>query len=174
MSTTENVYQFKITLKHLKPKIWRRIQVPQKYSFADLHVAIQDAMGWSDSHLHQFRMKSPMTGMEVTIGIYNTCVFFEEMKAETEAEIMNYFTPVSRTATYEYDLGFSWMHEIFLEKILPAKPGVSYPKCLAGRRACPPEDPEEDKEDEEWLRSESASFDPASVTFNDPKESYKF
>jgi hypothetical protein len=50
----KNVYQFKITLKYIKPPIWRRILVPETYTFWDLHVAIQDAMGWTDSHLHKF------------------------------------------------------------------------------------------------------------------------
>ncbi len=63
------LYQFKITLKEVKPPIWRRIQVPEAYTFYDLHVAIQDAMGWSDSHLHQFEMKDPSSGEEVEIGI---------------------------------------------------------------------------------------------------------
>ena len=45
-----NVYQFKITLEGAKPPIWRRIQVPETYTFWDLHVAIQDAMGWGDHH----------------------------------------------------------------------------------------------------------------------------
>ncbi|MFA7025301.1 MAG: plasmid pRiA4b ORF-3 family protein [Candidatus Cloacimonadaceae bacterium] len=49
-----NVYQFKISLKDSKPSIWRRIQVPENYSFWELHVAIQDTMGWFDGHLHSF------------------------------------------------------------------------------------------------------------------------
>jgi len=49
------VYQFKITLCEIEPAIWRRIQVPGNYSFWDLHVAIQDAIGWLDYHLHAFR-----------------------------------------------------------------------------------------------------------------------
>ena len=50
MSKTKNhlIYQFKITLYEIEPRIWRRIQVPVKYSFWDFHVAIQDAMGWLD------------------------------------------------------------------------------------------------------------------------------
>jgi len=57
------VYQFKITLEDAKPPIWRRIQVPETYTFWDLHVAIQDAMGWSDYHLHEFGMVNPSTGL---------------------------------------------------------------------------------------------------------------
>ena len=52
----DQVYQFKITLRDIKPPIWRRIQVPETYTFWDLHVAIQDAMGWSDYHLHEFEI----------------------------------------------------------------------------------------------------------------------
>lgn len=50
----QNIYQFKIILKNSKPPIWRKIRVPENYSFWDLHVAIQDAMGWADCHLHEF------------------------------------------------------------------------------------------------------------------------
>lgn len=62
------VYQFKISLKGIKPTIWRRIQVPETYTFWDLHVAIQDAMGWEDYHLHEFRMMNPDVVENVKIG----------------------------------------------------------------------------------------------------------
>jgi hypothetical protein len=41
------VHQFLIVLTGIEPLVWRRIQVPAAYSFWDLHVAIQDAMGGS-------------------------------------------------------------------------------------------------------------------------------
>ena len=63
------VCQFKITLNDIKPPVWRRIQVPETYSFWDLHVAIQDAMGWFDCHLHEFNIKEPKTNKEVFIGL---------------------------------------------------------------------------------------------------------
>ncbi len=65
----DQVFQFKITLKDTKPPVWRRIQVPETYTFWDLHVAIQDAMGWSDYHLHRFEIVNPSTGMEIEIGL---------------------------------------------------------------------------------------------------------
>ena len=65
----KNVYQFKITLQETKPPIWRRIQVPETYTFWDLHIAIQDAMGWNDYHLHEFDVKKPGLRNEVRIGI---------------------------------------------------------------------------------------------------------
>ena len=63
------VYQFKITLRGIRPPIWRRIQVPDNYTFWDLHVAIQDAMGWFDAHLHAFEVANPITGFAEEIGI---------------------------------------------------------------------------------------------------------
>ncbi len=63
------IYQFKITLEGIIPPVLRQIQVPEIYTFWDLHVAIQDAMGWTDSHLHQFEIKNPKTKAELIIGI---------------------------------------------------------------------------------------------------------
>lgn len=63
------VFQFKITLQNIKPMIWRRIQVSDLYTFWDLHVAIQDAMGWTDSHLHQFEIMNPTISKKEYIGI---------------------------------------------------------------------------------------------------------
>lgn len=53
----KNVFQFKISLLGTDPPVWRRIQVPENYTFYDLHVAIQDAMGWLDYHLHMFEIE---------------------------------------------------------------------------------------------------------------------
>jgi len=55
-SRPEFVHQFLIVLSGTAPLVWRRIQVPLAYSFWDLHLAIQDAMGWLDYHLHEFRL----------------------------------------------------------------------------------------------------------------------
>ena len=49
------IFQFKITLKEIKPPIWRRIQV-KDCSLDKLHEHIQTAMGWTNSHLHQFEI----------------------------------------------------------------------------------------------------------------------
>ena len=60
---TAQVYQFKLVLVGVEPPIWRRIQVPETYSFWDLHVALQDSMGWLDYHLHVFRQGLPTRGL---------------------------------------------------------------------------------------------------------------
>lgn len=69
MDAKRSTLQFKITLAEVRPTVWRRIEVPANYTFWDLHVAIQDAMGWLDYHLHMFRLRNPVTGQIVAIGI---------------------------------------------------------------------------------------------------------
>ncbi len=180
---TTNIYQFKITLEDIKPKIWRRIQVAENYNFYELHLAIQNAMGWEDCHLHQFEMIDPQTGSKVIIGTT------ECNKLEEKTKIVHNFSLNNKTAAYEYDFGDSWRHEIILEKILPAETDVKYPACLGGQRACPPEDcgglpgyeylleiindPEHEEYEErmEWLGGEfdPEDFDPKLVEFKDHK-----
>ena len=63
------MYQFELALERIRPPIWRRIEVPETCTFWDLHVAVQDAMGWRDERLHEFRMADPVHGGPVRIGI---------------------------------------------------------------------------------------------------------
>lgn len=138
-----NIYQFKIALLRIKPSIWRRIQVPEDYTFHQLHIAFQHAMGWSstdhDYHLHLFAMKNPQTYEETTIGILDP--YFPETLDEKETKISSYFSLGGiKKARYDYDFGAGWQHEVVLEKVLPAVANTEYPICLDGKRACPPED----------------------------------
>ncbi|HEY3360275.1 MAG TPA: plasmid pRiA4b ORF-3 family protein [Methanosarcina sp.] len=57
-STFKNIYQFKLSMKGIIPQIWRRIQVPENYTFLDLHRAIQASMSWEDYHLHEFEVRN--------------------------------------------------------------------------------------------------------------------
>ncbi|MCX6664703.1 MAG: plasmid pRiA4b ORF-3 family protein [Euryarchaeota archaeon] len=135
----KNVYQFKISLQETKPLIWRRIQVPEKYTFWDLHVAIQDAMGWNDYHLHEFNIKKPGLSNEVSIGIPEEDLDTEFLPG-WKHKIADYFSMDNQTAEYIYDFGDDWAHTIKLEKIFPLEKKVKYPLCIKGKRACPPED----------------------------------
>jgi hypothetical protein len=58
----DTAHRFHIKLEGFDPPVWRRIRVPSSYSFWDLHVAIQDAMGWLDCHLHLLHVRNPETG----------------------------------------------------------------------------------------------------------------
>ncbi len=137
-----SVYQFNIALQEIAPPIWRTIQVPGSCSFWDLHVAIQDSMGWLDYHLHLFHVKLPGSGYAVPIGIPDEDAFEgdEPILPGWEIPIARYFVHPGAVAQYEYDFGDGWEHELTLEAIVPRQKGLRYPRCLAGERACPPED----------------------------------
>lgn len=138
------VVQFKVTLKQTKPPVWRRIQVPGCYSFWDLHCAITDAFGWLDYHLHQFKLLDPKTNEKVKIGIPDDDGWDEMFGTETlpdwKQKISRFFTKDNAEADYEYDFGDGWHHAVILEAIMPKEADVVYPRCIAGEKACPPED----------------------------------
>jgi hypothetical protein len=137
----DTVYQFKISLQNIDPTIWRRIQVPDRYSFWDLHCAITDSLGWLDYHLHQFTIRFPASGEVDTIGVPDDEVLDEiEILPGWELTIAEYFSMENPSCEYEYDFGDGWKHSITLEEILPREGGIVYPRCIAGERACPPED----------------------------------
>lgn len=191
----DEVYEFKIALCGIEPTVWRRIQVPASYSFWELHVAIQDAMGWLDSHLHVFRVQNPASGEQEQIGIPDEESFADDdgVHRGRGLAIAEYFSPDNRAAEYEYDLGDSWAHDVLLERIVPREKGVRYPRCLAGSRACPPEDcggvggfeelleaiSDPEHEDHEsmlaWVGGafDPERFDPAQVRFDDPDRRWK-
>ena len=137
-SDPNTVYQFKITLLGSKPLIWRRIQFA--YSTLDkLHEHIQTAMGWTNSHLHHFRIGKQLYGdpmlMEEDMGQL-------DYKDSTCTKISRLLPKIGKrfSFTYEYDFGDCWEHEILFEGCPKKEPGKKYPLCLEGERACPPED----------------------------------
>lgn len=190
----EEVYQFKITLKGIKPPIWRRIQVPENYSFWDLHVAIQDAMGWTDTHLHNFVIAKPATGRKEQIGIPAEDFDDDKILPGWTKKIAQYFTVKNKNAMYIYDYGDDWHHSITLEKIIPREAGIQYPICTGGARACPPEDcggtwgyadfleaimePNHESHEEmlEWAGGEfePEHFDINDIDFDDPQKRLKY
>lgn len=192
------VYQFRIELRDIEPKIWRVIQVPETYTFWDFHVAIQDAMGWLDCHLHEFTVTDPITRKKVIIGTpteEEEGFFIEETIQSWKVMIADGFSKRNKKAYYCYDFGDDWQHIIKLEKILPKDKEQIYPRCIAGERACPPEDcgstpgyeeivdmlknPEPDNEEyQEMMKWLGGSYDPeyfdcSEIFFDDPEERLK-
>lgn len=191
----DNVYQFKITLKVVKPPVWRRIQVPETYTFWDLHVAIQDAMGWADYHLHEFEMINPRTMGKELIGMpdEDSIAYGQRILCGWRQKISAWFFDDNNKAQYRYDFGDGWQHTIKLESIFPRAADILYPQCVAGSRACPPEDcggpwgyenmleiidDKHHKEHEsmmEWLGGsfDPEGFEPSQVKFDDPSKRFK-
>ncbi|MBM4275060.1 MAG: plasmid pRiA4b ORF-3 family protein [Deltaproteobacteria bacterium] len=131
------VYQIKVTLKGSRPPIWRRLQVPGDITLAKLHRILQVAMGWFDSHLHQFKIGRAYYGIPDKELFSN---FFSDTKDEKRFKLQQLPLREKSKFVYEYDFGDSWEHEILVEKILPREEGQHYPCCLKGKGACPPED----------------------------------
>ncbi len=189
----EHVLQCLIVLPRTDPLVWRRIQVPESYSFWDLHVAIQDAMGWKDYHLHEFTLVDPKTRRLKRIGIPD-----EDMPDERPC-LAGWKVPISEHLTYgtdpvryRYDFGDDWEHTLEFEEVVPSD-GGQYPRCTAGEGTCPPEDvggthgyaeflqvirnprhPER-KAMLQWVGGsfDPHAFDPKSVTFDDPRQRWK-
>lgn len=177
MEELPKIFQFKVTLARLKPSVWRRVQVPATFNFWDLHITLQDLMGWSDYHLHKFDMKNPKTGFRVTIGVPFPGDEFNETIHEKVTKISDYFVAVKDSAKYEYDFGSTWEFKIVLEKILPAVPGTQYPKCTGGRTTSPPEDeppePESGSESGDEDSEEPVKFDPKLVKFDNSEKRWR-
>lgn len=136
--TSAVVFRFKLTLLETKPPIWRRIEVPDG-TLDSLHEHIQCAMGWTNSHLHQFVIGRRTYGDPQLLddGFEDN-----EFEDSTDIWLSDLFAKVRRPFRfeYQYDFGDDWRHEVVLEEIGGKEPGGVYPRCLAGARACPPED----------------------------------
>lgn len=137
----DRVFQFKIELVGIEPTIWRRVRIPALASFRDFHHALQDAMGWEDAHLHRFEVLDPATGRLFFIGRPLEDDGWEDNTLPgwqyTVSDFIDFDHPECR---YIYDYGDNWEHRIVLEDVLAQEPAADYPLCLAGERACPPED----------------------------------
>lgn len=132
-SVPKSVYQLKITLKEIKPPIWRRVLVESDMTLNDLHQVIQESMGWDDYHLHEFRIAGEHYGSPDPSG-------FADVIDDAKIRLYQVIRGEKMKFLYEYDFGDGWRHEIVVEKILPAEKDGFYPVCLKGKRACPPED----------------------------------
>ena len=104
--------------------------MPADYSLHDLHDVIQIAMGWEDDHLHEFtihRQGYAPADFELT----NT---LEESRVKLRDVVK-----AGDKFSYNYDFGDDWNHLIAVEKVIDGDPAAP-PMCVAGARACPPED----------------------------------
>lgn len=173
--------QIKITLKGIKPEIWRRFVIKDSISFNYFHKIIQKVMGWDNHHMFQFAIgsetiTSPEEGHNLAEDSFKTVfqspdflkMIEERQKAgkledSLDADEINKIMEAQKknnpkekhglktkigqllnsegmNFTYFYDFGDDWEHELIVEKIEEEDKTKKYPSCLAGERACPPED----------------------------------
>ncbi len=142
-----DVFQLKISLKHIKPPIWRRILISSLDTFKDLHYTIQGFFRWQNFHLHEFSFrlegkknkhlivsKSDMEENYASLSPTFTC--------ENDVRLADIFPHKCKSLTYLYDFGDNWEHKIVLEKIFPGNinPHFLNPLCIKGKRTSPGED----------------------------------
>jgi hypothetical protein len=166
MAKNRRICEIRITLNGIKPPIWRRVAVPSDITLGELHEVIQIVMGWMNCHLHQFILRDKNlkpTRREIArqfrqdawdetfIGrmrgerIFVPCgPEYGDLDMEGEDEdavtLVEVCPKVKKKLIYEYDFGDGWQHTIEVQKITEPQDGIEYPVCLAGKRACPPED----------------------------------
>jgi hypothetical protein len=180
----QTVYQLKITLRDIRPPIWRRVQVRGDATLGHLHWVIQFAMGWTTSHLHSFSIQ----GMEYSMLMPDLGLDDLDMKDEQPVKLSQVITGEKFKFFYTYDFGDAWEHEVLVEKVLTAETDTDYPTCIKAKRACPPEDcggpwgyqefleaikDADHPEHESMLEWVGGSFDPEEAELNEINELLK-
>lgn len=152
------VYQLYVELVDSEPVIWRRLQVPAQIALRDLHGVLQAVMGWQNRATYYFRVGEQQ---------------LNNGDSGTTLTLATAWEMASDSILYTYDPQDGWLHRLELESHLPeAEPQIH---CIAGDRACPPEqsggiwgyeelleqlnDPDDPAYDDLWERL-GGDFDP--------------
>jgi hypothetical protein len=139
--------QLRIELLHIKPMVWRRVIVPETLTLARLHRVLQVALGWSNSHLHEYEIARQRYGRSNPESFDS-----EPVRDERRYRLAKFVEQRVRSLVYLYDFGDGWEHRVVLEDVVaPPKTGQRI-RCIAGENACPPEDVGGPPGYEEFLR----------------------
>jgi len=125
--------QVRIDLLQVKPPIWRRLILPGDLTLDRVHAVLNEAMGWTDSHLHRFRTGNGpyfITEFDLHEG--------DDGILENDVRLDQVVSEKGDTFWYDYDFGDGWEHVFRVEAVLPEPPVAV--ELVTGRRACPPED----------------------------------
>lgn len=130
------VYQMLVILAGSEPRIWRQIWVPGNFTLAELDRIIQLAMGWTNSHLHQFVIEGQRYGVPD-----DESPDEQPVLSDDDFTIDTALGDRVKDFLYEYDFGDGWEHQVAVQLVmLPSEQRNTWPMCLAGGNACPPED----------------------------------
>lgn len=132
--SADNIARLKVTLDDVEPMVLRRIEVPLGIRLDRLHLVIQAAMGWTDSHLYEIRAG------DVGWGIPDPDWGDGPLDAR-KARLVDVLEDIGKkTMRYLYDFGDGWEHTIKIERIGPAERNTTYPRLIEATGRCPPED----------------------------------
>jgi hypothetical protein len=133
MSKPNTIYQLKIILTDLQPSIWRRALV-EDCTLLKLHKIIQVCMGWENVSMWRFEIDGEECGDDVMDEDFEW-----EVISARKRKLSRFIEADIKRFQYTYDFEDKWVHVIQVEKILEADPKVKYPRCIDGKRACPPQ-----------------------------------
>jgi hypothetical protein len=129
----ETVHRLLVRLRNVEPAVWRHVEIESGAKLPDVSRALLTAMGWTDSHLHAFRAGARAYGnVDPDLGL--------DMLDERDVGLGKIAPVPKSTFGFEYDFGDGWEHDVSVDAIYPAELDATYPRCLAGKNACPPED----------------------------------
>ena len=132
--TATSIARLKVTLDDVKPAVQRRLEVPLTIRLDRLHLVLQAALGWTDSHLYEIKAGGVGWGMPDPD-------FGDGPLDARKARLVDVLEDVgTKTIRYLYDFGDGWEHTIKVERVTEAVPGVAYPLLLDAKGRCPPED----------------------------------
>lgn len=127
-AVADDIMQVKVWLLGVSPMVWRRVLVPTTLTLRELHGVIQVAMGWEALHLYQFSLRAARYGSSEL-----TC-------ASPDVTLTALRLRKGSRFLYEYDLNIPWRHGVRIEDRLARQTKMTYPSCIGGSGACPPED----------------------------------
>jgi hypothetical protein len=129
------IARLKITLDDVKPQVLRRVDVPLTIKLDRLHLVLQAAMGWTNSHLWVIHAGDVSWGPQADDDFANDTLDARKTRLIEVLEDVG-----TKTLHYLYDFGDGWHHTIKIERILNAIPGLDYPLLVAATGRCPLED----------------------------------
>jgi hypothetical protein len=128
------ILRLKITLDVVEPKVLRRIEVPADIKLDRLHLTLQAALGWTNSHLYEIRARETGWGLP-------SPDWPDGPLDARKAKLIDVLEDVrTKTLRYLYDYGDGWEHTIKIERMAAAEPDVAYPRLIEASGRCPPED----------------------------------
>ncbi|WP_241694305.1 plasmid pRiA4b ORF-3 family protein [Komagataeibacter melomenusus] len=130
--------QIRVSIDDIKPAVWRRLVVPSEWNLEQLHLAIQAAFNWWNSHLHEFEIGGLRYGNAIEAA--EGSAIGDPQVFDARQVRLRDFRNAGTTFTYVYDFGDDWHHTVEIEDLLFLESAPLHATCVDGARARPPED----------------------------------
>lgn len=113
--------------------------MPTHWHLGQVHLAIQAAFAWWNSHLHEFEIGG------LSFGDPEQCENGEladgrQTIDEGSIRLTDFTRNPGTRFTYLYDFGDSWRHTVTIERFISLETLPQTARCIDGARARPPED----------------------------------